>query len=101
MPVTITRQVRVRRCQSCLGADVKDIILRSLPELRDVLATIPTCAVPTALQVCQPGTRGQRGPSEYNIFIGECMRAKHIKGFGAAAPAMKGCAAEWKARHGK
>ncbi len=44
--------------------------------------------------------KAKRPRSAYQNFISECMKAKHIKGFGNAAPAMKECAAQWKSRKG-
>jgi len=67
--------------------------------VRELLAKIADCPEPEDIQLCGGKTvRGKRAPSAYNIFVGDCIRAKNIKGFGAAAPAMKGCAAEWRAR---
>ena len=45
----------------------------------------------------QRGSRQKRAPSQYNIFIGSCMKAKT----GVAFPErMKSCAIEYKAKKG-
>ena len=67
--------------------------------VRELLEKIADCPEDMDIQMCGGKTvRSKRAPSAYNIFVGDCIRAKDIKGFGAAAPAMKGCAAEWKAK---
>lgn len=38
----------------------------------------------------------KRAPSKYNLFIGECMRARKPDGRAGATQAMKECAVEWK-----
>lgn len=84
--------------QSCIGLEIKKLIIQEYPELEKVLDKLSDCADPRGIQLkCGKG-RGQRQPSEYNRFISSCMKSKHIKGFGQAAPAMKECAAEWKGR---
>ena len=90
----------------CIGANVRDAILGQIKN-RDVsahLQTIPECSLPDDIQLdLHKRSRGERrekgekrAPSPYNLFIGSCMKAKHIKGFKNAAPAMKECAAEWR-----
>jgi len=61
-----------------------------------VVDEIPECEDPEGITVC--GIRKNRTRSGYNIFIGECMKTKGLKGqpFGAAAPKMKECAQAWK-----
>ena len=86
------------KCMQCLGIEVKDAIR----ELRDIaldeaLEKIPDCPDPLGIQMC---VKPLRAKSEYQIFIGECLRTKPIKGkpFGEAAKYMKECAVEWRRR---
>ena len=79
-----------------MGIDVKN----ALRELKDVgidtaLDTIKDCSEPLELKMC---TISGRAKSEYQVFIGNCMRSKPIKGkpFGEAAKYMKECAVEWR-----
>lgn len=91
-----------KRCQPCLGQSVKAAIEETYPELRIILERIGNCANDLGIVVCD-GRGGKREPSEYNKFISNCMKSKDLKGksFGAAAPYMKGCAAEWRKEHGR
>ena len=88
-----------KACVPCLGPKVKAAISSQIKgtAVQEILDAIPDCKEPTAIQMCggKKG-KGKRAPSAYNNYIGECMRAKHIKGFSNAAPAMRECALEWK-----
>jgi hypothetical protein len=61
-----------------------------------VLDEIPECDDPEGMTVC--GIRKKRTRSGYQVFIGECLKTKGLKGqpFGAAASKMKECAEEWR-----
>ena len=83
------------RCKVCLGADVKNAILKDLPGLKDILGKIPDCPAPREVTLCG---RAGRARSAYTEFVAECMRGKKIKSFGEAPAAMRACAAEWRAR---
>ena len=79
-----------------MGIDVKN----ALRELKDVgidtaLETIPDCSNSLELSMC---VKAKGKKSEYQVFIGNCMRSKPIKGkpFGEAAKYMKECAVEWR-----
>jgi len=86
------------KCIPCLGKDVKEAI-RSLndPVLNDALDKVEDCPDPLEIQMC---VKPPRAKSEYQVFIGECMRSKPIKGkpFGEASKYMKQCAAAWRQR---
>ena len=45
---------------------------------------------------------GKRAPSEYNMFVSDCIK-RHggVKSFGEAGQMMKTCAVEWRAQKGK
>ncbi len=81
----------------CLDPDLKKAVLQELtgqPALAEAIKASPNGG-PGGV-----GKGGKRAPSAYNIFSGECMREKGVKGFGQAAPAMKACAADWRAKKG-
>ena len=90
----------------CIGSDIKAGILDRISsrDLSAQIQRIPECKLPDDIQLdlakgSRKGRREKgekRAPSPYNIFIGTCMKAKKIKGFGNAAPAMKECAAAWR-----
>ena len=90
-------------CTPCLAPDVKAILLQAMeeqhPEIRKALSDIADCPDGRLVNLCASsrGTRVKRAPSAYNLHISSCMKAKNIKGFANAAPAMRECAAEWKA----
>lgn len=84
-----------KKCKPCMSGDIKDLLTEQYPELTSILVNTPECEDGSMLNICSRGTKKK---SEYNLFIGECMRAKKIKGFGNAAPAMRECAAKWKQR---
>lgn len=89
-----------KRCTPCISQEIKDLIGRSHPTVRLILAKMPTCVAPKKIQLCIRGGKKEKGSgrkSAYTEFVGNCMRGKHIKGFGQAAAAMKSCAAEWRA----
>lgn len=91
----------------CIGTNVRTAILGQIKsrDLSAQIQAIPECTLPDAMELTEVkrtrregGERVKRAPSAYNIFIGTCMKGKHIKGFGNAAPAMRECAATWKSR---
>ena len=85
------------KCKPCIAAEIKEAILEKFgdKEIRLLLDSIPDCTPPELINVC--GRKG-RGGSAYNTFIGTCMKAKNIKGFGEAPAAMRACAKEWRER---
>ncbi len=96
-------------CKPCLSTDLKKVLKGAVgdADLIKMIDKVSTCPRGTVMQLCPAGTNSRgagpktkRAPSAYNIFIGECMRSKPIKGkpFGAAAKFMKECSVEWKAK---
>lgn len=85
------------RCSPCIGREIKEAILHEItaPNIQELLEHIPDCADSQDIRVCGIGKKGR---SPYQQFISQCMKAKNIKGFGAAAPAMRECAKEWRER---
>lgn len=90
----------------CVGPKMRSILLEHAASRaeHDIIQRIPECPPPQEIDlgISRRGRREKgekRAPSAYNTFIGNCMKAKHIKGFGNAAPAMKDCAAEWRKQH--
>ena len=86
------------RCKPCLGSDIKAVILKEIPSLKDVLGKVADCPGPRSLELCG---RGKRQPSAYQEFVGQCMKGKSIKSFAEAPQAIRSCAAEWRERKGK
>ena len=71
---------------------------------KKLLAQVPACDSKTALefqQVSERAKRVKRGPSAYQRYISECMRAGSIKGPGEAAERMKKCASGWRRYKGQ
>ena len=68
-------------CKSCLGSEIKEVILDKYPGLKAILEEIPDCKKTAGIELCSnQRTGGKRAPSEYNIFIGECMKSgKNMK----------------------
>ena len=92
------------RCVPCLSTDVKSFIGQSYPgpSVAALLDSIPDCRGAEPFRLCQAKDgRKTRAPSEYNLFVRDCLKSKPIKGrgFGAAAPFMKECADAWRRRH--
>ena len=91
------------KCIPCLGSDVKDAI-RTLGDkkLNSMLDSIGDCKGDREVNLCRVGKSGKatRGKSEYNIFVGECMRRQNITAFKDAPAGMKRCAAEWREKKG-
>jgi hypothetical protein len=45
----------------------------------------------------RPAPRAKRAPSQYNLYVKECIKTKGgIRKFGEAAPIMRQCASEYK-----
>jgi len=90
-----------KRCTPCLGNIVKEVLIEELgdriPNLALALQEVSDCSDTLGIDLCTTGHK-PRKRSQYQEYISTCMKAKHIKGFGNAAPAMKECAAEWKAQ---
>ncbi|MFH1486992.1 MAG: hypothetical protein ABIH46_13045 [Chloroflexota bacterium] len=84
-----------KRCEPCLPSLLRDALLEAIEDssLRREVSALPEC---------KAGKAGKRAPSAYNLFIKECLASKNLKGkgFGAAAPFMKECAAEYKRKKG-
>lgn len=90
-------------CLSPAMAKVLRTELEGDDELLNGMKGIPSCPPGSPIMFGRAGRGGggggaKRAPSEYNTFIGECVRAKNVKGFAEAAPAMKACSLEWKQR---
>ena len=86
------------RCRPCLGADVKEAILKEVPGLKEILGKVADCPDRREITLCG---RGKRQPSAYQEFVGQCMKGKGIKSFAEAPQAIRSCAAEWRERKGK
>lgn len=71
------------------------------------LADVPECSDDAFLKigVVSGSRKGEsktkRAPSEYNLFIGKCMKEGKIKKFSEAPSVMRSCALEWKKTKGK
>ena len=88
---------------SCLSLKLKQVLAEEIgpvQELLDQLEDIPTCPIgqPIGFEIAK--RRSKRQPSEYQQFIGQCMKTKGIKSFGEAPKAMKECAAQWRKKNG-
>ncbi len=81
------------KCQPCLGADLKEVLTRTFPDLAETLAKLPDCSDPTGLQFCG---RGQRAKSEYQVFMGSCLRERDKTK--PISQGMKDCAHQWRQR---
>lgn len=89
------------KCVPCMSESLKKVIhnFTNDPHTLKQIDVIPACPVGEILNLCG-GKPGGRKPNAYQMFIGECMRGKPIKGkpFGEAAKYMKECAVEYKNR---
>ena len=90
------------KCVPCMSKPLKDLIREFTddPQTLKIIDTVAICPVGEILNIC---SRIKRQPNAYQLFIGDCMRSKPIKGkpFGAAAEYMKECSLEWKSRKDK
>ena len=88
-----------------MGAALKQLALEHNPELRDTISSVDNCKNPLDIVFClREGVRmaGKRAPSEYNMFVSDCIK-RHggVKSFGEAGQMMKTCAAEWRTSKSK
>lgn len=88
-----------RSCVPCIGAELKEIIGEDFPGLTAYLSRVPDCPIQTEIQLCYleaSKKRSGRKTSEYNRFIGTCMKEGNVHGRHEAASRMKTCAAQWR-----
>lgn len=98
------KQQMEETCVPCLGYRIKKSLVSELGDsVAEKLKKIPTCEDPLAINLCENTPRERvskpkktRKPSEYQLFVGECMRERHSKGFDPNA--MKNCAEKWRLR---
>jgi hypothetical protein len=97
-----------KRCIPCLGADLKKALMAAVLDkgTQMLIREMPECDNAQAVDFCwlpKGQAKGKRGRSEYQEFVSKCMKGKGLKGqpFGAAAPAMKECTIEWRAKKGQ
>lgn len=90
------------KCVPCMSEALKKVVreFTNDPQTNSILETVATCPVGEILNLCQGK---KRQPSAYQLFIGDCMRSKPIKGkpFGTASKYMKECSLEWRERSKK
>lgn len=93
------------KCVPCLGTAIKQAVLERNKALFAPLSAIADCDDSFGFDLCggrvaKDGRRakGKRPLSEYQLFMKSCLTSKPIKGkgFGAAAPYLKECAADWR-----
>ena len=96
------------KCVSCLGKNIKEIILDKIPDLRQDLESIPDCPDRNSVLICRSVGSGRsrrggekRAPSPYNQFVSKCMKEGHIHGREEAATRMKFCGAQWRQGAGR
>ena len=96
------------KCVSCLGKNIKEIILDKIPDLRQDLEAIPDCPDRNSVIICRSVGSGRsrrsgekRAPSPYNQFVSKCMKEGHIHGREEAASRMKVCGAQWRQGAGR
>lgn len=85
---------------SCLSNKLKDEIINEIKKngvsnskIEDFIKNLPSCE--------DRKTKTKRAPSEYNLFIGKCMKEAGIKKFSEAPQKMRSCVLEWKKTKGK
>lgn len=86
----------VKRCVPCLAENLKKVLLANIKDeaAEEQIKALPDCSTGILLDFCLGKTK--RRPSEYQLFVSQCMKSKNIHKFGEAAQAMKGCAEEWR-----
>ena len=85
-------------CITCVRPDLRELLVQETGEER--FASLPPCPDGAAVGFGRGrGGGGKRAPSEYNIFMGKCIKARPP---GTPVPeAMKGCAIQYKQLKGK
>ena len=86
-----------KRCVPCFSDEVKQI-LRQLnrPDINTIISGLATCTSEPSIQLCSKG-KGGRGKSEYNVFIGKCIKEPGKSSI-PITERMRGCASEWRKR---
>lgn len=86
------------KCTPCMSQSLKEAVLKFSddPKVLLQLKEIETCPAGEILQLCVGKVKRKR--SAYQEFVSKCLKEKHIKGFGNAAPALTECAGEWRER---
>ena len=85
---------RAAKAETCISEAARSLLIEAFPdntELHTYLEKdMATCATDSA-----KAPRAKRPPSEYNIFIGSCLKAAPP---GDQGEKMRACAAEWKSK---
>ncbi len=85
---------------NCMSEDAK-AALEALGDqgLNAALANVPECPDGANLRFCAGRGKGaKREPSDYNKFMGTCMKEGGAPKFQDAGKKMKTCAAKWQER---
>ncbi len=93
--------VKIPKCVPCISADLKNLALRLVKDNSkeaEMIAALKTCAKGETINLCS--AKQKRQPSQYQMFISECMKSKPLKGkpFGEASKYMKECSVAWNAK---
>ena len=91
------------KVQQCMEGNLKETALDILKDIYDsiekkdkvsflygIINSMPKCE-----EIKGRGKKGKRGKSEYNKFIGECMKREDIKKLDVP-DRMRKCASEWR-----
>lgn len=62
------------------------------PQVLSILDATPSCVGKELIELC---LKKKRQPNAYQVFVGECLRRKKVRGFDDAPGKMRECAAEW------
>ena len=88
-------------CAPCLHPRVKEILTQEFGnEIMSLINRVANCPDDVLLNMCDGGRRGRGGPrarSAYQEVLSGCLKGK-VKGIGTAGPALRECAAQWRAR---
>lgn len=90
-------------CVPCIGTEISAAIAEANPDLGQILKKIKPCADPRDIIFCLPSrakrTGEKRAPSEYNLFVKDCM-TRRPEGL-PAKEHMKTCALEYRRKKGR
>lgn len=85
------------KCIPCMSQSMKDAILREF-DVAEELKGVETCSPGILMDMCSVGGGHSGRPrSEYQLFIGKCLKEKHGQP-GVITEKMRSCAVEWKNR---
>lgn len=104
MTVLIQNPFRLQAAMdsACISEEARLVLKHAFPKDRELHEYLDNEMATCPVGVPRGKKRTKRAPSEYQKFVGQCLREKMAgKGFDSSGSALKACAADWRKKKGK